>query len=44
MDVRIQMVLATYGWQGMNDDQAWDESPKMSCSSFIGADSRFDLR
>ena len=25
MDVGIQMVLATYGWQGMSDDQAWDE-------------------
>src|SRR5712691_11691238 len=26
MDVGIQMVLATYGWQGMSDDQAWDEA------------------
>src|SRR5690349_4847239 len=30
MDVGIQMVLATYGWQGMSDDQAWDEEIRLA--------------
>src|SRR6202023_3024123 len=29
-DVVIQMVLATYGWQGMTDDQAWDEEIRLA--------------
>ena len=31
MDVGIQMVLATYGWRGMSDDQAWDEEIRLAC-------------
>jgi alkanesulfonate monooxygenase SsuD/methylene tetrahydromethanopterin reductase-like flavin-dependent oxidoreductase (luciferase family) len=30
MDVGIQMVLATYGWQGMRDDTAWDEEIRLA--------------
>src|SRR5689334_4193386 len=30
MDVGIQMVLATYGWQGMSDDEAWDEEIRLA--------------
>jgi len=30
MDVGIQMVLATYGWQGMSDDRAWDEEIRLA--------------
>jgi alkanesulfonate monooxygenase SsuD/methylene tetrahydromethanopterin reductase-like flavin-dependent oxidoreductase (luciferase family) len=30
MDVGIQMVLATYGWQGMSDDQAWGEEIRLA--------------
>src|SRR5438445_7272996 len=30
MDVGIQMVLATYGWRGMSDDQAWDEEIRLA--------------
>src|SRR5260370_18839888 len=30
MDVGIQMVLATYGWQGMSDDQAGDEGIRLA--------------
>src|SRR5258707_6650457 len=30
MDVGIQMVLTTYGWQGMSDDQAWDEEIRLA--------------
>ena len=30
MDVGIQMVLATYGWQSMSDDQAWDEELRLA--------------
>src|SRR6202035_1332863 len=30
MDVGIQMVLATYGWQGMTDDEAWDEEIRLA--------------
>src|ERR1700746_2492788 len=29
MDVASQMVLATYGWQGMSADQAWDEELRL---------------
>jgi alkanesulfonate monooxygenase SsuD/methylene tetrahydromethanopterin reductase-like flavin-dependent oxidoreductase (luciferase family) len=40
MDVGIQMVLATYGWQGMSDDQAWDEEIRLAR---LAADSGFDV-
>src|SRR5258707_5326745 len=30
MDVGIQMVLTTYGWQGMSDDQAWDAEIRLA--------------
>src|ERR1700751_2288083 len=30
MDVGIQMVLATYGWQSMSDDEAWDEEIRLA--------------
>src|SRR6266436_6761835 len=30
MDVGIQMVLATYGWRGMSDDEAWDEEIRLA--------------
>jgi hypothetical protein len=30
MDVGIQMMPATYGWQGMSDDQAWDEEIRLA--------------
>src|SRR5205085_2033837 len=34
MNVGIQMVLATYGWQGMSDDQAWDEEIRLARREF----------
>jgi hypothetical protein len=33
MDVGIQMVLATYGWQGMSDAQAWDEEIRLAVAA-----------
>ncbi|MCL2427704.1 MAG: LLM class flavin-dependent oxidoreductase [Alphaproteobacteria bacterium] len=30
MDVGVQMVFATYGWEGMSDDQAWDEEIRLA--------------
>ena len=30
MDVGSQMVFATYGWQHMSDDQAWDEEIRLA--------------
>lgn len=30
MDVGVQMVFATYGWQDMSDDQAWDEEIRLA--------------
>jgi len=30
MEVGTQMVMATYGWQGISDDQAWDEEIRLA--------------
>lgn len=30
MEVGVQMVFATYGWEGMSDDVAWDEEIRLA--------------
>ena len=30
MDVGIQMIFATYGWDNMPDHQAWDEEIRLA--------------
>ena len=43
MDLGLMMIFASYGWQGMGDDQAWEEDLRLARLAEGSVSMRFGL-